>query len=73
MPGVVSPLFLGVTLGTAVAIRLLAARVPRDLLLIVASFVFIAFVAGHPLVTLPFGHSAPAFVAADQFGQYGDA
>ena len=54
MPGVVSPLFLGVTLGTALAIRLLGARVPRDLLLIAASVAFIALVARDPLATLPF-------------------
>jgi alginate O-acetyltransferase complex protein AlgI len=54
MQGVVSPLFLGVTLGSVLAIRLLAGRVPRDLLLIAASVVFIFLVAGGGRATLAF-------------------
>ena len=54
MQGVVSPLFLGVTLATALAIRILGGRVPRDLLLIAASAVFIVVVAGDPRATLAF-------------------
>ena len=54
MPGVVSPLFLGTTLGAALAIRWLAPRAPRDLLLTAASVAFIFLVAGDPRATLSF-------------------
>src|SRR4051812_16123792 len=54
MPGVVSPLFLGITLGAALALRWLAPRVPRDLLLIAASVLFILFVVGDPRASLAF-------------------
>lgn len=52
--GVVSLAFLGITVLAALALRLPARMLPRDLVLIAASAGFIFCVAGDPLATLPF-------------------
>ncbi|CAN5315290.1 D-alanyl-lipoteichoic acid biosynthesis protein DltB [soil metagenome] len=52
--GVVSPVFFGVTLSAALAIRYLGAYVSRELVLIIASALFIFCIAGNVVATLPF-------------------
>jgi alginate O-acetyltransferase complex protein AlgI len=52
--GIVSPQFLAVTLGAALAIRFLGTRVPRCTIVLVASVAFIFAIAGSVVLTLPF-------------------